>query len=61
MRREFESFKEVVEAKMETMEAKDKSAIDRLIASNEKFINTLTMRMIIVAGLGVAILAFVLK
>ena len=46
---------------METMEAKDKSAIDRLIANNEKLINTITMRMIIVASLGVAILAFVLK
>ena len=61
MRREFESFKEIVEAKMETMEAKDKSAIDRLISSNEKFINTITMRMILVAGLGIGILALIFK
>ena len=61
MRREFESFKEIVEAKMETMEAKDKSAIDRLISSNEKFINTITMRMILVASLGIGILALIFK
>ena len=53
-----------VDGKMETIEAKNKaalaeneSAIDRLVASNERFINTITMRMIGVVGLGVAILA----
>ena len=61
MRREIDSLKEIVEAKMETMESKDKSAIDRLIASNEKFINTITTRMILVTGLGIGILALILK
>ena len=61
MRREIDSLKEIMEAKMETMKAKDKSAIDRLIASNEKLVNTITIRMILVTGLGIGILALIFK
>ena len=61
MRREIDSLKEIMEAKMETMKAKDKSAIDRFIASNEKLVNTITIRMILVTGLGIGILALIFK
>ena len=41
---------------MKIMEANNKSAIDQLVASNEKFINTIAMRMIgMVSLLGVFI------
>ena len=71
-RREIESLKEIMEAKMETMEAKNKaflteneSAIDRLRLSNEKAIErlrtTIFLQMVGVVGAGVAILALILK
>ena len=60
-----------MEANMKTMKAGTESAIDRLLASNEraigelradmkKSINSMTLRMIGIVGLGVAILAFIL-
>ena len=72
MRREIDSLKEIVGAKMETVEANNKtalaeneSAIDRFRLSNEKAIGelrtTIFIQMVSVVAAGVAILAFILK
>ncbi|MCY4034441.1 MAG: hypothetical protein OXF29_02145 [Hyphomicrobiales bacterium] len=37
LRREIESLKEIVKAKMEAMKANNESAVDRLLATSERF------------------------
>ena len=68
IRREFESLKEILGEKVKSMEAnnradlaENKSATDQLRTDIEKSVNSITLRMIGIVGLGVAILALILK